>query len=357
MLKIMSKMTYLLLSFVTITTAQPDVNLPQFEWQESTLEEVGLPVDSFANLEIDWATQFGTVTGLVVVYQDAIIYELYDGQTSDSLMPIFSVTKCIGSILTGIAIDAGDIESVDEPISTFFPSYFVDVTDEDTASITVENILTMSTGLLSGWNLEGSPINAYRGDLFIRALNAVQTDPPNSISRYNTIVSNLMSGILSEAITEDLEDYAAKVLFEPLGITDWRWYRDDNDFPTLGAGLELRTRDMARIGRLMLHDGDWEGQQIVSQEWVQQSTQSHFEIDVWTGETEGYAYLWWVSQDIAYDNFLALGYGGQFIYVVPELDLVVAISSRCCADPTVGWNARKIVDDYIIHILESVNDR
>lgn len=348
----------MLVSLNPISRHQTETPPPtEFEWRISTPENEGLDQAGFDQLEADWIPQFRSITGVVVVYNDAIIYEDYHlRQTADSLMSVFSVSKSIGSILTGIALDEGFIADVDEPISTFFPNIYSDIDDPNTQLITVENVLTMSTGLRSGWNLEGSPINAYRGNLFAMALNLPQTGEPGTTATYNTIVSNLLSGILAEAVGEDLEDYTERVLFEPLGIDNWAWYRDDTNFPTLGAGIELRTRDMARIGRLMLRGGDWEGEQIVSQEWIERSTQPHYEITTWTNETHGYGYLWWITQDTDYDSFLALGYGGQFIYVVPELDLVVAISSQCCVDPTIGWNTRKLVDDYLIPMIETALD-
>lgn len=355
-MKLLVSLILFLSSLQPIVLFQTDPPSDNFEWAVVTAEEVGLNQDYIDNLETDWDSRFRGVTGLVVVYDDSIIYEAYHRrQTQDSLMSVFSITKSIGSILTGIAIEDGLIDSTDEPISTYLADYYADLDDPDTQAITIENVLTMSTGLQSGWNLEGSPINAYRGNLFAYALTSRQTDEPSTHSQYNTIVSNLMSGILSEAVEEDLEDYAERVLFNPLGIETWAWYRDDNDYPTLGAGIELRTRDMARIGRLMLRNGDWQGEQIVPQAWVETSTQAHYQMDTWTSETHGYGYLWWVSNDIEYDNYFALGYAGQFIYVVPELDLVVAISSQCCTDPTVGWNARKIVDDYIIPMIEELD--
>lgn len=306
-----------------------------------------LTSEQIAEIEEVWSNHFRSVTGVVVRQGGTVVFEQYRGrQDADSLMEVYSVTKSVVALLTGIALAEGDLAGVDVPVSDLLPEY-TEGLDEQKQAITVADVMLMATGLSSGWSMEGSPITTYRGDLHERALALTQVAEPGSVSRYNTLTSSLMTGILEAATGRDLEEYAAEKLFAPLGISEWEWYRDDTDRPTSGAGLKLRTADMAKIGQLVLNEGVWEGKRLLSAEFITTATSHQLDSSLWNGQTHGYGYLWWVSTSNDLPNWVASGYGGQKIVGVPSLDLVVAISTPCCIDPSAGWATRLFAENII----------
>jgi CubicO group peptidase (beta-lactamase class C family) len=146
---------------------------------------------------------------------------------------------------------------------------------------------------------------------------------PGETFVYNTGGSHLLSVILTEVTGQDTAEYAEEKLFEPLGIEPGRWQRSPQGETNGGFGLELRARDMAKLGYLYLNLGRWDGEQIVPEDYVRASTTWQSAGDA-TGGWAAYGYQWWVTATAAgYPAYFALGYGGQHIFVVPDLDLVV----------------------------------
>ena len=158
------------------------------------------------------------------------------------------------------------------------------------------------------------------------AINLKFSDQPGTAFTYSSANAQLMSAILTKVTGESLLDYAQRNLFTPLGIpaNHWHWGMDDHGYAIGGFALNLRPRDMARFGYLYLNQGYWDGQQIISPEWIQQSTSSQ----IHTGMGLDYGYFWWVHPRQDQTSFEALGYGGQSVYVVPSLDLVVVVTSE-----------------------------
>ncbi len=246
-----------------------------------------------------------------------------------------SVTKSVTSAALGIAVDEGFIPDVTVPAYSFFEGYEPYSTDARKAATTLEDFLTMRSGI--AWRTEGgygdeehSTVLLEASDQWIRFVLDQPTDTaPGVFYEYNDGVSVLLGKILREATGQRADAWARERLFEPIGIDEFYWkITPDGEADTEG-GLYLATHDLARIGYLFLRNGEWDGQQVVSREWVAAST-APVVPDVNPdndGRDPGYGYQWWVPvREGAPEVFMGNGYGGQFLQVVPELDLVVVFN-------------------------------
>lgn len=256
-----------------------------------------------------------------------------------NLHTLQSVTKSITSAALGIAIDDGLIEGVDVPVLQYFDDYEYDTSDPRKRAITLEDFLTMRSGI--DWNTEGGYGSGVHSTDLLEASDAwiqfVLDQPmdtvPGTVFEYNDGVSVLIGKILRKATGQRADRWVAERLFEPIGITDFYWkITPDGEADTEG-GLYLSVHDLARIGYLFLRGGEWDGQQIISKEWVTASTTpvvpdvapDNDRVDV------GYGYQWWVPDHDGQRTvvYAGNGYGGQFLLVVPDYDIVAVFN---------GWN-------------------
>ncbi|MDA9477077.1 penicillin-binding protein [Bradyrhizobium sp. CCBAU 65884] len=251
---------------------------------------------------------------------------------ADTLHNMKSVSKSVASLVVGIAIDRGLIRGVDEPIFSFFPE-LSDLRSPEKDRIRLAHVLTMSMGLK--W-VEATPATGDDDNDETRmhmawdpcryVLGLPVTAAAGQEFFYNTGALTLVSAIIRKATGRPLDEFARENLFEPLGITGTAWgrYRGDTD---AGGGLRLRPRDMAKIGQLVLAGGRWNDRQIVSKAWIEASTAEKIKAT----DDQSYGYLWWRGQARLNDRKVAwvgaLGRGGQSIRIVPELDLVVAVTA------------------------------
>jgi len=251
---------------------------------------------------------------------------------AETLHDMKSVSKSVASLAIGIAIDRRLIRSVDEPIFSFFPE-LSDLRSPEKDRIRLAHVLTMSMGLK--W-VEATPATGDYANDETRmhlawdpcryVLGLPVTAPAGQEFFYNTGALTLVSAIVRKATGRPLDEFARENLFEPLGITGTAWgrYRGDTD---AGGGLRLRPRDMAKIGQLVLAGGRWNDRQIVSKAWIEASTAEKIKAT----DDQSYGYLWWRGQTRLKERTInwigALGRGGQSIRIVPELDLVVAVTA------------------------------
>ena len=250
---------------------------------------------------------------------------------ADTLHNIKSVSKSVASLALGIAIDRGLIRSVDEPIFSFFPE-LSDLRSPEKDRLRLAHALTMTMGLK--W-VEAVPDNEGNNDeermhmapdpcRYVLSLPV--TAPPGQEFFYNTGALTLVSAIVRKATGRPLDEFARAVLFEPLGITGFEWIRVKGDADA-GGGLRLRPRDMVKIGQLVLAGGRWNDRQVVSKAWIDASTTPRTEAS----SNYSYGYLWWLGRSPFNGREVhwpaGLGRGGQSIHIVPELDLVVAVTA------------------------------
>lgn len=250
---------------------------------------------------------------------------------ADTLHNLKSCSKSVASLVIGIAIDQGLIRSIDEPVFNFFPE-LSDLRSPDRDRILLSHVLTMSMGLK--W-VEATPATGddndevrmhMAQDACRYVLGLPVTAPAGQEFFYNTGALALLSAIVRKATGRPLDEFARKVLFDPLGITDFEWSRFKGDSDA-GGGLRLRPRDMTKIGQLVLAGGRGNDRQIVSKAWIEASTTMKLKAT----DGQSYGYSWWLRSTRlngrVVQSIAAQGRGGQSIRIVPELDLVVAVTA------------------------------
>lgn len=284
------------------------------------------------------------IAGMVVLKNGETLYEKYfNGCTADSRIHVYSVTKSILSVLIGIAIDRGYIKSVSQKVLDFFPDYTVKKGEKTIQDITLEHLLTMT----APYKYKSAPyIKYFTSDNFVKfTLDLLGGRGQIGDFRYTPLIGpDILSGILANSTGRSVLDLASENLFSPLGITVARsltfqskeeqmafntstdlsgWASDPAGNHTGGWGLSLSPVDMAKIGQLYLNGGVWNGKQIVSKSWIEESTKEHSR---WEKCNLPYGYLWWLSGDTE-QEFSAMGDGGNVIYVNTHREMVVSIAS------------------------------
>ncbi|WP_167956155.1 serine hydrolase domain-containing protein [Anaerosporobacter faecicola] len=285
---------------------------------------------------------YTNIGGMVVQKQGEIVYEKYFGDcTADSTLHVFSVTKSILSLLIGIAIDRGYIQSIEQNILDFFPNYSVKKGENTIQTIKLKDMLTMT----APYKYKNPSYKEYfTSDDWVRAsLDLLGGRGKIGEFQYAPVIGpDIFSGILVQATGQTVLDFAREHVFSPLGITvaspivfqtmeeqmafyegknSSGWVADPNGVNTGGWGLTLTARDMAKIGQLYLQEGRWGEQQIVSSQWIKESTREHSR---W-GKLL-YGYLWWIIDEKQH-SYAAMGDGGNIIYVNEEKKMVISIAS------------------------------
>ncbi len=226
-------------------------------------------------------------------------------------------------MLVGLAIDQDLIAGVDTPLFDFFPQH-ADLRSSSWDRITLHHLLSMSMGL--DWSDEEGEQIHDTGDPFFRmVLSREVTGTPGEQWRYVNPNINLLAGVIRQASGLHADHFADQFLFAPLGIKEWSWaYGERDGYRLMDGSLHMRPRDMAKLGSLILRDGLWQGKQVISADWVHESTAPRLPTDEESGE---YGYLWWLrsipTPGGARQMIFANGWGSQFIVIFPELDMVV----------------------------------
>ena len=287
---------------------------------------------------------YNNITGVVVLKDGKIQYENYfNGCSRESTIHIYSVTKSIVSILIGIAIDKGYIKSVNQKVLDFFPDYIVKKREKTIHKITLKDLLTMT----APYKYIIPPYIKYftSNDMVNFSLDYLGGLGKIGKFKYTPLIGpDILSGILANVTGQSVLDFARENLFTPLGINIYGnirfnskeeqlafnnatnisgWVVDSCGINTAGWGLALSPMDMAKIGQLYLDGGIYNGEQIVSTKWIDESTTEHSR---WKKLNLPYGYLWWINNDIE-DGFAAMGDGGNVIYVNKDRNIVVAITS------------------------------
>jgi CubicO group peptidase (beta-lactamase class C family) len=267
---------------------------------------------------------------LLVVKNGYLVFEKYYSWGSpEKIAVVHSVTKSVTSALIGVALDRGYLDSVDQKLIDFFPEYVTDDLDPRIKEISLKHILTMRAGF--SWNDRGPVMRDwYTSEDWAKfTIQLPLGTNPGDKFNYNSSISHLLSIILTKSTKTSTLDFAKQNLFEPLGIQSGFWRQDPQGYHIGGFGLGFSARDLAKFGFLYLNNGYWDGQSIVPEQWVKQSTEQQIQAfsHPFYGNF-GYGYQWWVKQVDGCSSFRAWGRRGQYIVVVPELDLVIAVTSN-----------------------------
>ncbi|WP_395257494.1 serine hydrolase domain-containing protein [Halalkalibaculum sp. DA3122] len=284
------------------------------------------PEDSSSSLTAisEQADAITSVRSLLIQKNGELLLEQYfDGQPPHRPMNIKSASKSIISLLVGIAIDRGLIENKEVRVEQYFPEYFEEISDPEKRTITIEDLLTMRSGL------ETTSFHNYGrwvvSDDWIKfALEQPMVDSPGDDMEYSTGSSHLLSVIIEKSAGMSTRDFAQEYLFGPMDIQPGSWQQDPDGYYFGGNNLALKPVDMLKIGQMILGGGTYEGRRIVSKAWLAQSFQTYTRSKY---NPYDYGYMWWNRPVAGHKVYFAWGFGGQYIFIIPELEAVVVLTS------------------------------
>jgi len=317
-------------------------------WETASLASVGMNEIPLLNLldELN-ETNDHNIHSLIIIKSGKLVFEeyflgdkfnlaRYTGETGfdrDDTHNLCSATKSFTSALIGIAIDKGYIQSVNQKVFDFFPEYSSILnTFPEKSNLTIDHLLTMKSGI--EWDDETYPYDDPRNDLgqmfnsrdpILYILQKPLVESPGTFFAYRNCNTNVLGEIVSKASGERLDVFSENYLFSKLGITQFEWQMINSNVVFSSGDLRLRPRDMAKFGYLFLNNGKWKGAQIISQQWITTSIDKNVFLDNYWFDSDGYGYQWWLwdnVQGIEFNAFAASGWGGQWIIVSPDFDLV-----------------------------------
>lgn len=257
----------------------------------------------------------------------------------DSLHDLRSITKSVTSALLGIALDGKHREALDRPIISYFPD-LQNQFGTGVEDITLKHVLTMTSGL--DWNEMTVPYTSADNDeirLYYTAKPVAMVlgrsvRGPIGKWYYNGGLAQVVAGLIRRETGQRLDKFAQRELFEPLGIEKFEWLGSSEwsreTSPSAASGLRLRARDLAKFGSIFLHQGTWNGRQIIPADWVELSTQAHVEKIPWGKRTGsyGYGFMWYPGVTLHQSKYRlvrAAGNGNQRIFILPQLRLAITI--------------------------------
>lgn len=332
-------------------------------WETSSLSAEGVDPEKIREMVKDILKgKYEDIHSVLIVKNGKLILEEYfDGYTRNRGHVWASATKSISSILTGIAIDRKMIPGLDLKIHELFPEYRGTKWVDGKYDITLEDVLTMTSGLNWLTYTSGLPLTdpdnddsgLYKSYDPIRyTLDKDLVDLPGSLFKYSTGISIILGEVIRKKSGMSVEEFSRKYLFGPLDITDYEWRIFPNGTVDTGGGFLTRPRDMAKIGYMMVKKGKWKNRRIVSEEWVEESTRQHIhQVGVGYTLAPGYGYQWHTGErkfnNQTIETFFASGLGGQYIFVIPGLDLVAVFNSKHPVSDGV-FNGQWILGKYIV---------
>jgi CubicO group peptidase (beta-lactamase class C family) len=331
-------LTFALFVFVTENSfyAQPKVReyWPTNGWKTSTLELQGMDSAKLMIADEFIQERLPDAFSLLVVKNGYLVFEKYYRWGSpERYAVVHSVTKSVTSALIGIALEKGYLSGVDQKLIDFFPEYITDESDPRKKELRLKHLLTMSAGFR--WHDWGPVMGSWYNspDWAKFTLQLPHEKSPGDVFNYNTSISHLLSIILTKSSNTSTLDFADQNLFKPLGIQTSYWHQGPKGYYIGGFGLGLSARDLAKFGFLYLNNGFWNGQSIVPEHWVKESTRQWMDTGNRMYGPISYGYQWWIKEVDGCFSYRAWGRRGQFVVVVPELDMVIVVTSNIARAP------------------------
>ena len=264
--------------------------------------------------------------GFLVVKNDSLLHEQYwEGYDEHSVVNSFSMAKSINAILIGIALKEGLIKNLDEPVSNYLPEF----REGDKSKITIKHLLTMSSGIDFKEDYASPlawPAEAYYGkDVNALTLKAETKDTPGLVWYYKGGDSQLLGIILKKVTGKKVADYASEKLWTRLGAEDSAfWSTDEKGMEKVSCCFYTTARDYARLAKLYMQQGNWNGDQIVDSSYVQQSLSVAPLLDNVTGKPiDNYGYQWWMMKYKEHPIFYMRGIRGQYVFAIPDMNMIV----------------------------------
>lgn len=299
--------------------------------------------------------RFRDITSIVVIKNEKLLLEEYFSQSGrDSLQDTRSVGKSFASTLMGIAIKDGYFKNENLMLKEFYDLKKSENYSSSKDSVTIKSLLTMSSGFDGNDADEESPGNeenmypTKNWVKFVLDLPTTENKPEKNWS-YFTAGVVLTGDILDQKVPKGLENYARKKLFQPLGITNYKWQFTPQQKPSLAGGLRMRTLDFAKFGQLYKNNGMWKGQNIIDKNWVKKSFTNYFTDNQ---DFEGYGYLFWRKVykvgNQSFETYQSSGNGGNKIIIFKEIPLVIVITAKAYNKSYAHLQADKIVEEYLL---------
>jgi CubicO group peptidase (beta-lactamase class C family) len=345
--------------------SQEDLKLvwPNDDWVRSKPESQNLDSQKLNLLisQIQEGTRFPDLHSLIIVRHGFLVVEEYfKGYKANKMHTLQSVSKSFTSALVGIAIHLGQIKGVKERLLEFFKDKkSIKHLNQWKKEITLQDLLTMRSGTDYHERYRGAPhfqLNKLDSGWDDFYLNRPMQNQPGTQFQYDSGAVIITSSVLQRCSSLHADDYAQKYLFPHIGIKQFNWFKNKEGHPHTGGGLHLLPLDMARFGLLYLRKGDWKGKQVVPSKWVGESFKKRVNLDHrGRNHVIGYGYWWWIlepdPQGEKKDNiFAAMGFMAQYIFVIPEHDMVVVVTGGTHS----GRDQRKPIEFLYSHILPSV---
>jgi CubicO group peptidase (beta-lactamase class C family) len=282
--------------------------------------------------------EYYLVRSMIIIRNGKIVAEAYprDPDDMDQIQNIKSDTKSFTGILACIAFQNGILDSVNQRFSDIFPEFFVN--HQDKKEITIEQALTMRTGLVRD-NKEDGYNFIFAESTVEFALSSKWMYEPGTVFYYTDVNPQLVSYAIQCKYGNSMAEFAREYLFNPLGINEWYWQAGQDGVSFGASNLNLKPRDMAKFGQLLLQNGKWGNTQIVDSVWVSEATRQHVSLSGW-----GYGYYFRINP--ADKVYWAAGHGGQTIMVAPEKNLVIVVTAWPYVQDNPKWKDNLEFDLY-----------
>lgn len=328
--------TCLIIGITLISLFSGCTSYSQKDWKRSAPEVQNVNATMLAELNTHIKSNLPHLRSLLIARNGVLVYEeYYNGASVNELQNIQSMTKSILSALIGIAMDRGYITDLDQKVLNYFPEYQKEIKDSLFYDITLKHLITMSSGIE-----DAAPMTKL---ITKSILSQILLFEPGSKFQYSSPGSHVISDLLQRAIGMPLMDFTEKELLGPLDIQKIIWYKTDEGIPSGGYSSLWRSRDILKFGQLYLNQGVWKEKQIIPSRYINESIKTHIAGDFYDAHVE-YGYLWWTN--LFAKGYAALGYGDQYLLVIPELELVVLCTSD--SQQPKFMEHIKLVEDYII---------
>jgi CubicO group peptidase (beta-lactamase class C family) len=311
--------------------------------------------------------------GSILVWQNnkIVCEEYFNGANDNTSFKVKSVTKSVVSALAGIANDYKLLPDLKTPVFDLFPEYATDLTkkqnigftelirenDSLKRKITLRDLITMQTGYL--WD-DNSPLSSRvfnsSSDPVRSTLDLPFEDFPGTKFKYCTPASHIIGVVVSKSVKGNLKEFADTALFKPIGVTITSWSNDPLGRTMGGTELSMKSTDMIKFGLLYLNEGKVNDKQIISKSWIQESTSEQVKLNEWDvlPGANGYGYYWWRRKTNGHQAFVASGYGGQLICVIPDLQMVI-VTTCFVNEKNRGRSEIKRLHGFIDKIVKALN--
>ena len=358
----MKRLNYLIIIFLLMLCMcdrKTDITQPSNvsnDWEVSTPQQQDFNSEALSNA-FNVITQQDYINSVTIVRNGFLVADKYfNGYDQNDIYNYKGASINIISALIGIALENKIIDSLDQKIMEFFPEYNRLDLDPKIFDVTIKHLLTMKAGFDSERN---NYSQIYYSDNWIGStISLPLLSDPGADFRFNIFCAHLLSGIITKASGMSTLDYAKKYLFEPLNISVQYWERDPQNNYFGGNNMYLKPSDMAKLGLLYLNNGMFEEKRIIPVDWIEKSTTNYTSFDnlSWDGiHGINFGYMLWTGTMNHYNLIFTIGYGGQYVFLFPNLDLIIIIT----ANPDVNgghadWQELTIINIVANYILPSV---